>query len=464
MSIVWKQLGLSPHPINKLKTGESLTPAFDTMNPLYLTEKSHYTDFYGDIHSHMVHSNEMLADGSSIIISDVVSCHPDLVLTVNLFSKAFTIVAEQSDRGTADIVSSSITLATLGAATYEAVILGIVRCNNSQFLIFYQYETSTVPAVSAIYCRLISVNAYVSEGTTLPVIALKQSGALTLGGTSTFAASTAYTKDTYELLPVIEGNNGNIQELLIKRRYQKYTKAGLCSSDTLYFNGMYLNGVSAVTLLSTAWTSLVTCNPSAGLQSIQVDNIVGQPEKYGFGYSKTIINASGDVTGFTGGFAHRINGSRGTMKNVIMENLAGFTATGKLADNQYLTRSSFIGQLNDGELLSITETAKDSNNYIFNIWHFNPFSATFMINNQVTGLTYNPNAIYIYLNNNLIGEFIDNKCNLYQIIREAYHGETYSAYAIGTVDVQKGADEHWNGPNQVFGIYGNNFYNIGEEL
>ena len=463
MAIIWKQLGPSPYPITKIKTGESLTPAFDTMNPLYL-EKTNYTDFYGDIHSHLVHSNAMLEDGREIIISDVVSCHPDLTLSVRLFSKAFTILAEQQNRDTGDIISSSIKLATLGAVTYEAIILGIVRCNNSQFLIFYQYETSTVPAVSAIYCRLISVDAYVSEGTTLPVIALKQSSALTLGGTSTFAANTAYTKDTYELLPVIEGNNGNIQELLIKRRYQKYTKAGLCSSDTLYFNGMYLNGVSAVTLLSTAWTSLVTCNPSAGLQSISMDNIAGQPEKYGFGYSKTIINASGDVTGFTGGFVHRINGSRGTMKNVIMENLAVFTARVKLSSNRYLTRSSFIGQLNQGELISITETAKDSNSYVFNIWMFNPSSATFMITNQVTGLSYNNNAIYIYLNNNLIGEFIDNQCNLYQIIRESIYDDNYIAYAIGSLDVEKGANEHWNGPNNVIGSFGNNFYNIGEEL
>lgn len=73
-------------------------------------------------------------------------------------------------------------------------------------------------------------------------------------------------------------------------------------------------------------------------------------------------------------------------------------------------------------------------------------------------------GMYIYLNNNLIGEFIDNKCNLYQIIRDSYHGENYSIYAIGILDVQKGTDDHWNGPNQAFGIYGNNFYNIGEKL
>lgn len=465
MSIVWKQLGLSPHPIKKITMGKSLSPIIDGMNPLYIETKTVDTDYYSDENSFLLHSNVMLADGMTHSITDVASCYPDLSVYIKLLSKNLTITAEQTDKGTGSLVSSSITLVTTGAVGYEALILGIVKCNSGQFLIFYQHETSTVPALSPIYCRLISINAYISDGTTLPVVDIKQSSAITIDGEKpTFAASTVYNKATYELLPVIEGNNGNIQELLMKKRIQKYTKAGLCSSDTLYFNGMYLNGISAVTLLSTAWTSVVNCNPSAGLQSISMDTIAGQPEKYGFGYSKTIINTSGDVTGFTGGFVHRIHGSRGTMKNTIMENLAGLTASGKLASNGFLTRSSFIGQLNQGELISITETAKDSNRYVFNIWAFNPFSATFMITGQVTGLDYNSNAIYIYLNNNLIGEFIDNKCNLYQILRESINNTKYTAYTIGSLTVEKETKDYWNSVNNSSGIFGNSFYNIGEDL
>lgn len=374
----------------------------------------------------------------------------------SLASKAFTV----------SVNGISKTAATVSSSSSYVFIDRIIKINSRQFIIMYWYDGGTTDYASPTYARLFTV----TENN------LIQSAAITIS--AEVAGGNSYNLELVRIFEIVNDNNRAIEFGFCKEK--EVVSKGEQKSLTYYFNGMYLNGISALSLFSTAWTSLVTATTSAGTQSVYF-GVIGEGIKYGFSYYKET------ASGFTGGFVHRIRGRNGVLKKQIFRNINGTTTDGAKGDNDSLVSSrgfhtSLIGMLNDGSYLGIYCYGNNLTDDLleFRIYDYNIYDNVFTNKSTLTingaSLLNECEDFYkntYYFNNNIIGIFsnITNKVHLYQIIK---NNNNYSLYSIGNInyEVYSGEKISLGGFQGVMhrcitessGPYGNSFYNIGDTI
>ena len=400
MSMVWKQIGPMPKPVDKL--------------------------YYNNLQIIRDFSDDYLTEGDSITF-DKIFINP---VYFKLSTKKFTATCNDVEK----------TIYTVTNVNY-GVEFNIIRINDREFLVKYRAETA------------INADGYCSyTGWTVRRFIITNSSLIM---SSAITISLTETPSTYSFFQgtLISDDSWNGCEFGGVRYYHKEVSLGdgyYAYPTTHSYNGFFLNGVSSLSLWSTSWTTLCTADND--------DNSGYSLDKYGCHYYRESWKEEGDYMvgqGTTSGYCHRINGRNGSLKNMVLCNANGETSLGLSGNNIDFagwpqgTHSGIYGRLNDGCFIASPEIGYRSNKSdyaVLSIYSFDHNSNIFYKKTQFT-LSELLNAIEentdtsfslyrFYCNNNIwvagndkIGMFI------YQIL--GGYDKEYQILYLGKVEAEK---------------------------
>ena len=345
------------------------------------------------------------------------------------------------------------TICTTGGTGFGVSVNAIIRVDNSTFLILYEYETVVGwSKTSGIYARTIKLEMsdsgsvddnYTMTGTL--------SSALLLGNaTNTVLSGAAYNVDKLFLFP-LKDNVSNIMEIGIGKVYDNYTSAGVHTTRTLLYNDIYRTTSSgALTLNSTAWTTLCSVAPSTTSGYHWCDLF---PSKYG----GVMYCSQTNVSNYTEKFIYRMNG-RGDVKAYNLEinkagaykEVEGLIPLGRLKDGNILFYGStqlvvdkYTGDIvtpiiGDGQYVYL-------NKGDFYIKSFNDKLRTFCTVGKfdissALGVYYED---IILMENNILAIKIRSNLEMYQILQPELSNKNsyeYKPYFIGTRSIDSRYD------------------------
>lgn len=405
MSMVWKQIGPMPKPVDKL----------------YYNTRQIIRDF----------SDYYLAEGDSITL-DKIFVNP---VYLKLNAKNFTATCN-------DVAK---TIGTVTSKNY-GVECNVIRINDREFLLKYRLETAINGDGSCSYSEW-KVRRFIITNSSLIM-----SSAITISLTE--------TPSTYSFFQgtLISDNTWNGCEFGGVRYYHKEVSLGdgyYAYPSTHSYNGFFLNGVSSLSLWSTSWTTLCKADND--------DNSGYSLDKYGCHYYRESLKTEGDYMvgqGMTSGYCHRINGRNGLLKNMVLLNANGETSLGLSGDNFDFARdvtnnhSCLYGRLNDGCFIASSKiprygTINYSNHAAVSIYSFDHNSnifykkTEFILSELLNAIEENKDSDFylhrFYCNNNIwvagndkIGMFI------YQIL--GGYDKEYQILYLGKVEAEKQTD------------------------
>lgn len=420
MSMVWKQIGPMPKPVDKLYYDS--TNGIPQYQSSYINNSSwHFPGFAQEV----------------IVINN---------------NKIFSVECNGVKK----------TVYTLNKADYHCVFQ-MIKISDRDFLLIYRCQTNEnadgIPSYTATAVRRFIITDS----------SLTMSSALTIG-----ASETPTTGGGFNGTFISDSNWNSCEFSGVKFNFKESVKYGNYYSypSTQVYNGFYLNGVSSLALWSTSWTTLYKTD--------DFDSDGFCMDKYGCHYYRyaATVSSNGTYTenGMTNGYCHRINGRNGNVKNMVLENANGATSTGALGDNidfAGISRSLIYGRLNNGDIIA-SGTDNSTNYSTIYIYSFDSNSNIFY-KCQTLSLPELKNALVESKN---IGDFRSYYCGnniwvagcekigmfIYQILggRNLNYPE-YQALYLGKVDAEKAGEALQIETQGIFasrGLYGT----LGDQL
>lgn len=448
MAMNWVPLGPAKKPCKSIVTKDA-SQFYD----IHIAEWADYSGF--------------LEQGQTYDLNHIIS-HQGENLYFKLSGTAFSINFDYlATSNAAAVTAKTLAIATVANNTTSVVQFHIKKVDSSRFIILYTWNTDAdLNAYSILYARMITLESYVSATNattgvkTNTLKAFVISSALTVRAAANIGLATtaaAYTSERYTRMhPYDESLASEDMEAMMSRKVRYYSKADVCTGDRIYYNGIYMNNVSSVALMSGGWVLATSVNPSTGLSHIKRTN---ENSKYGFGYYNETKNASGAITTCSGGFVHRIGGSRKGFYNMIINNVSGLASNGVYGDNAILldndktARGNLLGLLSDSSYVYF----KDDKLYFLT---YGPIQNVFNIidsidvNTELCGVwgTYDGHSDFYLKDNMIIVKIKWNDKEMYSLNQIIINSDgTKSIYHIGKIPFEIN-DEKYN--NHLFSSEG----------
>ena len=347
------------------------------------------------------------------------------------------------------------TLTTTSANTMDVYIHSIIRIDYSTFLIAYEYETvASQSKTSGLYLKTLRFEETtpINKDTTYSLTWTASSSILVGTAANTLLSGSSYATQEMYFFP-LKNEVANTLEIGVGKIYDNYISSGVHQKRTLYYNDIYRTTSSgALTLNSTAWTTLCSVAPSttSGYHWCKLF-----PSKYG----GITFASQTNLSNYTEKFVHRIEG-RANIKAVTLtlnaagtpNEIKGLIPLGRLNDGSILFTGDTTFNLTYGDvypyLPTPTQPLSDNINYTygkhFYIKAYNDKAQTFVdlgsfiIEDDFVvekdDTTFNDYENITLLDNNILlvkPNKYSSKVRLYQIILKFNEYETnYYAYFI----------------------------------